>query len=140
MQIEHKTEKGSILFVKVPDDAHKFLLRQNKSNSDLWYNHGLPELMISSWIELPVFNWQLIGLTSEITEEMAKMMVDFKHETDIDESEPSCTSSLVDIYYPFDYLQNCYYELESFLDSFKSLMQHLQLGECKWLVLFKPEI
>jgi len=76
MQVEHKTEKGTVLFVKVPDDAKDFVYFDDE---DMPYLSYLIK-DFSGWLTdrkyLKVCNgFQLIGLTSEVTEEQAKMMV-----------------------------------------------------------------
>jgi len=69
MQIEHKTEKGTVLFVKVPDDAKDFVYFDDE---DMPYLSYLIK-DFSGWLTdrkyLKVCNgFQLIGLTSEVTE------------------------------------------------------------------------
>jgi hypothetical protein len=153
MQVEHKTEKGTVLFVKVPIDTVDFEIATIKNSKylifgDVSYSFRLKE-------QIPYFDWQLIGLTSEVTEEKAKMMgfepminiLDWPANTDL--------PNTIEV---------------SGLDQFKSLMQHLQVYEVnpyqrpiivenednvmainlynqwqsaeektgKWIVLFKP--
>ena len=108
MQIEHKTEKGTLLFVKTDSELISFNLYEDFGDKilDIRTNKKW------STIRLDI-NFQLISLTSEITEEMAKMMVDDKHS---------------DFYY--DYIgedKDRYFGRA--LSSFKSLMQHLQVYE-----------
>lgn len=118
MRVEHKTEKGNLLFIKVPDKfSHPFMTKGFHTESVVWPEWGNNvEIELANdehgQIDLPSLGWQLIGLTSEITEETAKMMVDsidftdfYKHYTD---SELWCCGAL---------------------GSFKSLMHHLQVYE-----------
>lgn len=72
LQVEHKTEKGTVLFVKVPDGVRDFeIYKRNDGNTIFSY------FVKSSCIpvELSGSNWKYIGLTSEVTEEQAKMML-----------------------------------------------------------------
>lgn len=121
MQVEHKTEKGTVLFVRVPDDSYGFVLRQNSDNSDLWYTQDLAVPNISNWIELRPNNWQLIGLASEVTEEQAKVVgFDYVYDGMDDENIKGL------IYECFD---DSDFVCQNALESFKSLMQHLQVHE-----------
>lgn len=154
MQVEHKTEKVTILFVKVPNDSASFelsywnyqrqcyvndftLIFDSKKQTHL--NKGdRPHIQLNS-----LGNWQLIGLTSDVTEEQAKIMVD--------ESKGWFLKYKNYLNKEFEYFLS--------LDSFKSLMLHLQVYEVnpyesvkfekmidywnegirtgKWVVLFK---
>lgn len=127
-----------MLFVKVPDDAYDFkvldkidiLIYETKVYKGVFGGLGDYRMLKSD-------GFDYIGLTSEVTEEQAKMMVD-------------------KFYRGYNY--NNYLNGKIFdtaLDSFKSLMQHLQVYEVnpflveplytraesrtgKWIVLFKP--
>lgn len=141
MQIEHKTEKGTILFFLPPNGAYRF---------KMFPNYGFqPYLSYFVGSEthreyLDDVGFQLIGLTSNITEEQAKMMIDECKEQDFN-----------GIAYN-DYQSTSIHDTA--LDSLKSLMQHLQVYEVnktgteeemkaewqeaqsrtgKWIVLFK---
>lgn len=128
MQVEHKTEKGTIQFRLIPNDGNLFTTGISAKNT-------IPE------------GFQFIGLTSEITEEQCGVML------------PGISTAQLDgVYYSIgDGERYCH---ESALDSFKSLMQHLQVYEVnplsfdptgittsewkeaqsrtgKWIVLFK---
>lgn len=155
MQIEHKTENGTVLFVKVPDDYKGAIIEDDALT--IWQDNKF-----GSWVayeSLGKANWQLIGLTSDITEQQAKIMVYSVMKNPNDRyknyTRQNQTSGLL---------------YDSCLDSFKSLMQHLQVYEFnpfivddpdphsqyygaqmdawqeaqsitgKWIVLFKPEI
>lgn len=158
MQVEHKTEKGAVLFLKVPYDANKFSIKKTRKGKPDQLHYFVP-YAYDVVIRLEFLTrecFQIIGLTSEITEEQAKIIVDKDNE----------------------FRWPCYTDLLMFynnaLDSLKSLMQHLKVyevnpiptpefqsdrygngGYCetwtteyqeaqsrtgKWLVLFKPEI
>lgn len=108
MQVEHKTEKGTVIFYLPPLKADRFDFF-NDENPYLSYFIGhetfrqyFPEGFI------------LIGLTSEVTEDQAKMMV---------------TQSLhTGLFMHHNGLDNVYC-YKSAVDSFKSIMQHLQVYE-----------
>lgn len=156
MQVEHKTEKGTICFLKIEDDAFDVKLTESKLYEYDFVNFKTPHRWDNfkkrNWrwgTHFEVGKWQLIGLTSEVTEDQSKMMVDkevrymaFKNY--IDDLKISQTA----------------------LKAFKSLMQHLKVYEVnpygetpycgdrriygsdkwkeaqertgKWVVLFKP--
>lgn len=125
MQVEHKTEKGTVKFVLTPSVKLKFKIYSE------FLVMGISEVDVKNkcikidrgdtkgFIKIG-FGFQLIGLTSEITEEQAKMMVD-------------SIGGTVDAYFK-DYLivkhsSKFQFACISALDSFKSLMQHLQVYE-----------
>lgn len=68
MQVEHKTEKGVVIFVKVPDDSYDHYIHKKNLLFDLESDKGCDIIRLQS------LNWQLIGLTSEVTEEQCKSM------------------------------------------------------------------
>lgn len=85
MQVEHKTEKGIVLFVKVPDDAKLFelshfnyqkyeyvddltLLFVSSSESQKYNQRDRPHRL------LPPGKWELIGIAVEVTYELAYQM------------------------------------------------------------------
>lgn len=140
LQIEHKTEKGTLCFLKVPDDAiafnfymgyltYKVYNPKAMCNDDILGNpYRLTKFLektenISEYIDgNPIKsdeNFILIAVTNDITQECAKTLVDspiidFGHEYD-------CFK---------DYIKECWtIETDSALKSFKSLMQHLQVYE-----------
>jgi len=126
MQVEHKTEKGTIRFELLAHDVFDFRIRFNRFITYRTYN--------SSQIKLYDAGFVLVGLTSEVTEEQGKMMVKF-------------TGGPWSAYRDFTSHNNWF---ASALWSFKSLMQHLQVYESipkrgiidesrvgKWVVLFK---
>lgn len=149
MQVEHKTENVTVLFVKVPELTVSFSIER------LWCNFIRFKSNNSHQdIGIPKGNWQLIGLTSEVTEEQAKMMVDYL----------AITRSLPPVY-KYQCFNNWENEFDNALDSFKSIMQHLQVYEAnpygdkelwgdvryspdqwkeaesrtgQWVILFKP--
>lgn len=162
MQIEHKTEKGTILFMLAPEEATGYKIIESPCLSiEFDIKYGIDK----EYVDI-LKGFQLIGLTSDITEEQAKMMVD-------------SVDGISDTYFK-DYLiakhsSKFQFACISALDSLKSLMQHLQVyevnpfsNECKcrvgenqeiydkclseiknhteaqsrtgkWLALFKPE-
>lgn len=161
--VNHETEKGEILFVKVPDDSRDFeLSKWNYQKQD--YVDDLTLIFESKeqynlkkgdrpHIQLNVKGFKLIGLTSEITEEQVKMIL-------------TKSGGPWSAYRDYTADNNWF---ASALWSFRSLMQHLQVYEVnpldkpkedktvgmvslidfwnyvesrtgKWLVLFKPEI
>lgn len=137
MQVEHKTEKGVILFVDVPDDATVFnfymgyltykvynpkamcndniLGNPYKLTKFLERTENISEYIYGTPIKIDD-KFILIGLTSEVTEEQAKMMVHAHVEDN------------GNIYGYFDYPQSDTIK-DTALDSFKSLMQHKKLYE-----------
>lgn len=156
--VNYRTEKGEISFVKVPDDASDLTLPK-VGMIDLYFKTKVKyEYEEDNYISisLPDVGFKLIGLTSDVTEDQAKMMVD--HCNDI-------VPGLIDGY--VDYRRNqLNVAFTNALASFKSLMQHLQVYEVnpydearlnmtfsnkhknrwqqaqertgQWIVLFKP--
>jgi len=161
MQVEQKTDKGVVLFVKVPDDASD-LTCPKIGIIDLYFQTKVQskheeDNYIS--ISLPDVGFEYIGLTSDVTELQSMNMLDYQ--SDNDEHQSPIFK---------DYVKGKYH-LEP-IQSFKSLMQKLQVyevnpygdcrpkyfdyssqiqyeGDCKdfdtaeertgsWLVLFKP--
>jgi hypothetical protein len=130
MQVEHKTEKGTVLFILAPKEATGYkVIERPCSSIEFDIKYGLDK----EYLDLPN-GFKLIGLASEVTEEQAKMMVDIY---------PIFDQAF------FDYLDKKQYKLKA-LYSFKSLMHHLQVCESipkrgiidesrvgKWVVLFK---
>lgn len=117
MQVEHKTEKGTVLFVQVPDDAigYSLTMFDNIPHLQLRFDkHPYGDSIKISRKRLEYNPWQLIGLTSEVTEEIAKIMVDKM----INSYKDYADSKIVDTF-----------SLFTALDSFKSLMLHLQVYE-----------
>jgi len=135
MQVHYKTEKGNLIFVKVPYDANLFEV--NVIGDCFCYSlNGMPETL-----DLIGCNWQLIGLTTEIAEEKAKIVV----------------SALWNGYMNYELKNkpvgnyNRYVKVTA-LESFKSIMQFKEVYEetelkkypkykyrtGKWIVLFKP--
>lgn len=114
MQVEHKTEKGVILFVDVPDDSFNFKV----SKGYLWFdnNHFKDCCMPALPEHLDMGDWQLIGLTSDVTELQAMNMVDYR--SDKDEHQSPIFK---------DYVTGIF-GLEP-MPSFKSLMHHKKLYE-----------
>jgi len=175
MQVEHKTEKGMLCFLKIEDDSFDIKLTESKLYEYDFINFKTPHRWDNfkkrNWrwgTHFEVGKWQLIGLTSKITEEQAKIMVDAeKIFPDHD------TRTYLLSYLDYKGVVNIPYWYDNALDSFKSLMQHLQVyevnplgirrpkyfdyssqiqyeGDCKdydytqsrtgkWLILFKPE-
>jgi len=120
MQVEHKTEKGTLCFQKVKDNNTHFELAKLADYDPDDYLYLIAD---ESFTKLPPGKWQLIGLTSEVTEEQAKIMVD----------ENNTLHHLDGIFY-----RGGISSFSNALDAFKSLMQHLQINESeKWVVLFK---
>lgn len=107
MQVEHKTEKGILCFQKVKDNHTHFELAKLADYDPDDYLYLIAD---ESFTKLPPGKWQLIGLTSEVTEEWLKEVC-FGN-TDYIEDGLGPTD-------PFVYK----------LDSFKSLMQNLQVYE-----------
>lgn len=119
--VNYRTEKGEISFVKVPDDASDLTLPK-VGMIDLYFKTKVKyEYEEDNYISisLPDVGFKLIGLTSDVTEDQAKMMVD--HCNDI-------VPGLIDGY--VDYRRNqLNVAFTNALASFKSLMQHLQVYE-----------
>jgi len=111
MQIEHKTEKGTVLFILLP------------VNTD--YPTFKRDFDVGRLKHYKKDGWQLIGLTSDITEEMAKMMVEAKHNLKYaDRNDLTGYRSYGELH-----KDGKPYWLSKALDSFKSLMQHLRVYE-----------
>lgn len=144
MQVEHKTEKGILSFILAPNDATGYKLESNTLTFDIKYGVG----KVSQDV-LP--GLKLIGLTSEVKEEQASMMVD-----------SSDRIGLIGGY--IDYRKHqLNLAFNTAIGSLKSLMQHLPVYEVnpfgkhppltqlnsgweeaesrtgKWIVLFKPD-
>lgn len=131
MQVEHKTEKGTIVFVKIPDNAKAWKNESYHVNT-LWYKSE--DMRSPKHIELPYDDLILIGLTSEVAENEAKMVLP---DTEI-VGEYDNGLYVEDWYGYIDYVDDDN-SFSSPLDSLKSLMQHLQISDSeKWVVLFKP--
>lgn len=107
MQVEQKTEKGTLRFELLPNEA-KFIGKNIEGNSFCYSLNGIPSFIDAKDGET------LIGLTSEVTEEQAKMML-----------------TAYDTFFGKAYKCKCEYGklYTKALDSFKSLMQHLQVYE-----------
>ena len=147
MQVEHKTEKGTVLFVKVPEKSTGYKMGLILLTFDV--NYGLGKV----FYDIPM-GFNLIGLTSDITEEQAKMMVGTVKPF-------GCKGTY------FKEYNNTRPFYATAIQSFKSIMQHLQVYEVnpyqepkrgvsggnleseleyhtterrtgKWVVLFKP--
>lgn len=132
MQIEYKTEKGTVLFVKVPDDLISFKLIEDMGDDVLEIKSEVKgyNSLTQRWKNIRVSSgFKIIGLTTEITEEHAKMIVDTCNELEFNGVAYN------------DYQTTSIHDTA--LDSFKSLMQHLQiydvnpLGEFPTLPNFK---
>jgi len=151
MQVEHKTEKGTVTFFLPSPGADRFkYFNDEKPYLSYFVGH-------ETFREYFPKGTVLIGLTSEVTEETAKIMVDEYNDYGLIKHK--------------DYRKGYFtHSLFSALDSFKSLMQHLQVYEVnpyeypiyhdytsdvkwkeantkwleaesttgKWIVLFKP--
>lgn len=120
MMVCYKTNKGTLRFELLPNSSS--IIGKNILGDSFGYSlNGLPYFIDAKEAEI------LIGLTSDITEEQAEMMVD----------------ELWNGYMNYK-LKNKpvgnynRYVKPTALDSFKAIMQHLQVGEGKWIVLFKP--
>lgn len=78
-------KKGiSYLFLEVPEDSHKFLIERYPSINEyqsLWFyeNHGVERLHPKASIKLPQGNYELIGLSKDVSESQAAEIV---HEYD----------------------------------------------------------
>lgn len=120
MQVEHKTQKGTVLFVKVPDDASDLTLPK-VGMIDLYFQTKVKsEYEEDNYISvgLPDLGFQLIGLTSEVTEKQAKMIV------------PLIERVYGQSYYDYTVkFKVGYGYVGTALESLKSLMQHLQVYE-----------
>lgn len=125
MQVEHKTEKGTVLFVKVPDDSKLHHIKENSGGCYLQFScmNEKHKITVGTSDYFAHGKWQLIGLTSEVNEDQAKMIIKSMGRGD-------CFKNYADkLGNSFTYA----------IDSFKSLMQHLHINESeKWIVLFKP--
>ena len=131
MQIKFKTGKGELLFVKVPEDAYDFTneLAPNQIDyiQDSEWNGGT--LKFGSSIILPKeYDFTIISLSSNVTEEISKDLVD-------------------ELYYGtyLNYVNqenrhkdnNWEFYKDTAIDSFKSILQHLGINFDP-IVLFKP--
>lgn len=101
----------------MPDDTKHFGIAKNKIRDKLFLAHSPSDIIMTDDIELNGVDWQLIGLTSEFTEDISQDLLPRK----------SPYSGLIMFKY-FDYVSKIF-SLDNALDSFKSLMQHLQVYE-----------
>lgn len=131
MQVEHKTEKGEILFVKVPDDLISVMLFDDLSNMVIEIKSKTGPVFLNSlysekWQNISIdLGFQLIGLTSDVTEEMANMMVD----------EDNMLYHLNAIFYK-GYESSFSSPLKAFSDIIDGCLK-LKTIYSKWIVLFK---
>lgn len=123
MQIEHKTEKGTLYLLKIEDDAFDIKLSESKLYDYDFVNFKTPHRWDNfkkrNWrwgTHFEVGKWQLIGLTSEVTELQCKMMVG---RNEIGEYKS----------YREHFTNPYFFGYDIALESFKSLMQHLQVYE-----------
>lgn len=121
MQVEHKTEQGTLYFYKVPDNTESVQL-VDKESMKSFLLICLTDNLLPTYIGVEE-GLTLIGLTSEVTEETAKMVVDSKQESRISLLTGDVTFTGKSLYY----FQSEIYD--NALDSFKSLMRHLQVYE-----------
>lgn len=155
MQVEHKTEKGTVLFYLLPENTITYTLYPDFDDSLLDVRSEIigNNIISQKWTNVRLHgHWSLIGLTTEATEDQCEMMVDiiwngFKN-YELSDGNVGNYKRLV----------------KSAVDSFKSLMQHLQVYDVnpyggiysltygfnrelwqeaesrsgKWIVLFKP--
>lgn len=114
MQVEHKTEKGTVIFVKVPDDSFLWHIKENSAGYYLQYS-CLNEKSQRTIGNSDYFykHFKLICLTSEVTEDKAKIIV----------RQQGSKPILYQNYSGHDGL------FLSAIDSFKSLMQHLHVHD-----------
>ncbi|NII81735.1 MULTISPECIES: hypothetical protein [unclassified Pedobacter] len=108
MQVEHKTEKGEILFVDVPDGVNFY-----EFNGKFYFLESGQEVKIPQGFEL-------IGLTSEVTEVDVKKILTYQE-----------VISWCNLGVSIDCLGNEIHDntYVNYLYAFKSLMQHLKLYE-----------
>lgn len=130
MQVEHKTEKGTLLWIKLPDDLVSFNQYEDMGyfvleiKSQILGNQNITQKWQNIRLEQ---GFQLIGLTSEVTEEQCKMMV------------PLIKRVYGQSYYDYAIkFKVGYGYVGTALESFKSLMQHKEVYEVN--PVEKPEI
>jgi len=115
MKVEYKTEKGTVLFLKIENDYSVAGL--NDGHIYFWTSSLLQSMGdYPLCVEIPNGNVEYIGLTSEVTELDAMNMLDYQ--SDNDEHQSPIFK---------DYMSGQYRLIP--LDSFKSLMHHLQVYE-----------
>ena len=150
MQVEHKTEKGTILFIKVAPDASNFRISKgfpDTPKGDLSYDTKENVWQTGDAIIDEGFN--LIGLTSEFTEEQASKMVDnldgyglFFKDANGRSGHRLAQSAFKSL---MQHLQ--VYEVNphdedklvmTFLNNHKNRWEYAQERTGKWVVLFKP--
>ncbi len=115
-QITHTTTKNKLLFVELANDIEPILV-----NSIKYFGHDTliadnKEERRAEHIELPQGDWQLIGKCSEITEDIAKGIVDsdfISYKNYNFKGKPSKDCMFGCAYYQFA------------LQSFNSLIEHL---------------
>lgn len=119
MTVEHKTEKGTVRFKLIPNEAT--CLGLNIEGNCFGYSlNGIPHFIDAKEGEI------IICLTSEVTEDQAKMMVD-------------CVMS--GKYHNYITKGQFYESLfNTALQSFETLMQHLSVTDGKYIVLFKKTL
>lgn len=117
MQIEHKTEKGTLLFLKMENDYSIAGLNDGHIyfwTSSLFQSMGDYPLCV----EIPNGKFEYIGLTSDVTEEQAKMML------------PLIKRVYGQSYYDYTVkFKVGYGYVGTALESFKSLMKDKQIYE-----------
>ena len=142
MQVEHKTEKGTLLFVKVPDYAYNFTNDMQPNQLDFYVDTPFKQskLTFGECVILPKGNWQLIGLTSEITEEQAKMIGLASVSNFRKEIEKLQVYEVNPLDKPNRYLACKLHPLECTGDEINRCRKYeeAQSRTGKWIVLFKP--
>ena len=116
--IQAELEKGTIGFVEVPMDAEQFEL---ELNNDLYYKKQFMGILTLHLKALPKGNWQILGLSTELTEEVLKDIM----------------SKYSKAKY-FDYVNDYTHYYETAIKSFNSLKQSLGVFDVNKYGIEKP--
>ena len=122
IRVQFNAQKGTVIFELLPEGVDKIKL-YNYLRAGIWYGDAEPK-GLNAWKKKMPKGFQLIGLTSEVTEEQANMIVD-SEKIFPDENTKTYLWSYLD----YKGVVNIPYWYANALDSFKSLMEHLQVYE-----------
>ena len=121
MQKEIQLTDKTLLVVGLPKEASNLVVDGNGSSTVRlsFYDSGW------DWIKLPKGEWQLLGIHPELTEEMAKMVVDLPQ---------------YEHYFNYSYKNAAFKWLRTAKESFQSLMERENItGYDKYAILYKEK-
>lgn len=128
MQKEIQLTDKTLLVVSVPEGARSFKVCSfaNDGSKELFYNStfmGFPN--VRGFTNLGKFDWQLLGIYPELTEEQAKMVVDLPQ---------------YEHYFNYSYKNAAFKWLRTAKESFQSLMERENItGFEKYAILIKSK-